>query len=327
MEKSNEFRAEILLIIAGLSFGNTPILSAFLRDHAVSSLEQVFIRSFIASLFGIAVILSFYLTKRTQIIDSLSTANQFLYIIQAIILNFMILVYFISISLNTPAGEAALLVQIHPILTILLGILLLHERIDKDRIISLFIALSGIIILIRPWEANEFFTHIVGDVFAMLNGVFYSFYLIVGRYAKDKRNKISPLLSIGFVMFWTFIAYIPLLVIMMSLPLPPVINAFTLTVYSNSYVILLGILLGLLGSVLPYGLIMIASGHVETSRQAILLLGEPLGAIIFGLLLLQEPITIFYGIGGGLILFAVIYLTYRGTRPSTKATIVIPNNN
>ena len=235
----------------------------------------------------------------------------------------MILVYFISISLDTPAGEAALLVQIHPILTIILGVMILHERIDKDRIISLIIALLGILILIRPWEASIFFTHIVGDVFAMLNGVFYSFYLIVGRYAKDKRLHISPLLSIAFVLFWAFILYLPMLVIMSNLPLPAVINEFSLDVYSTSFIIIVGILLGLLGSVLPYGLIMIGSRHVESSRQAILVLGEPLGAIIFGFIILSEPITLFYIIGGGLIIFAVIFLTMSGSHPSSKVDVLI----
>lgn len=315
---------EILFILAGLSFGNTPILSALLRNQNVSSLEQVFIRSLIASIFGFAVIISFYINKKFQIIDSLSFTNQFYYIFQAILLNLMILVYFIAISLDTPAGEAALLVQIHPILTIILGALLLHEKIEKNRIISLIIALFGILILIRPWEANAFFTHIVGDIFAMLNGVFYSFYLIVGRHAKDKRMSISPLLSIAFVLVWAFIMYIPMLLILTNLPLPAVINSFSFSVYSTSFIIIIGILLGLLGSVLPYGLIMIGSRHVESSRQAILVLGEPLGAIIFGFLILSEPITVFYILGGGLIIFAVIYLAISGSKPISKVNLVVP---
>jgi drug/metabolite transporter (DMT)-like permease len=246
--------------------------------------------------------------------------------IQGIILDIMISVYFIAIALNTPAGESALLVQVHPILTLILGTLILHERMDKNKIISLLIAFLGIIILIRPWEGDSIFTHVVGDFFALCNGIFYSFYLIIGRSTKEKRINISPLLSIGFVMVWTFICYIPMLFVFTTIPLDPIINRFTFSTYNDLFVIIFGIGLGLLGSVLPYGLIMIASRHVESSRQAILLLGEPLGAIIFGFLILSEPITIYYIIGGGLLLFAIIYLTIIGSKPSTKASILIEEN-
>ena len=69
MANLNEFRYEILFILAGLSFGNTPILSALLRDQDVSSLEQVFIRSLIASLFGLIVIVSFFLPENGKSVN------------------------------------------------------------------------------------------------------------------------------------------------------------------------------------------------------------------------------------------------------------------
>lgn len=323
MEKSNEFKAEIILIIAGLSFGNTPILSALLRDANVSTVEQVFIRSLMGSIFGILVIIiTFYSGRRIEIHHALTKNNQFFYVIQGIILNFMIIVYFISIALETPVGEAALLVQVHPILTLFLGALILHERFTKDKIVSLILAFSGIFILIRPWEFSSFFTHIVGDIFAMLNGVFYSFYLIVGRLSKDHRLKVSPLISISWVLVYSFITFIPMMLLFTLIPPNPLITTFSLNTYNSSFVLGMGILLGLLGSVLPYGLIMVGSRFVESSRSAILLLGEPLGAIVFGLLILGQPITYYYLLGGGLLLFAIIYLAQHSSKVSTKTGIV-----
>lgn len=328
MPKSNEFKAEIVLIIAGLSFGNTPILSAILRDNNVSALEQVFIRAVIGSLFGIIVIIfTFQFLNRDEIHHALTKNNQFFYAIQGLILTIMIMVYFISIALDTPVGEAALLVQIHPLLTLVLGALILKEKFTKEKIISLFIAFTGLFILIRPWEFNSFLTHIVGDVFAMLNGVFYSFYLIVGRLSKDHRLKVSPLTSIGFVLIWVLIIFLPILFIMTLLPLNPIISSFSLSVYNSVFVLEMGILLGLLGSVVPYGLIMIGSRYVESSRTAILVLGEPLGAIVLGLLILGQPITIYYIFGGGLLLFAIIYLTTAIPKPPSKASIVLQSSS
>ena len=328
MAKSNEFKAEIILIIAGLSFGNTPILSAILRDNNVSALEQVFIRAVIGSLFGIIVILlTFQFLNRGEIYHALTKNNQFFYAIQGLILTIMIMVYFISIALDTPVGEAALLVQIHPLLTLVLGALILKEKFSREKIISLLIAFAGLFILIRPWEFTSFLTHIVGDIFAMLNGVFYSFYLIVGRLSKNHRLKVSPLVSISFVLIWVLITFLPILAIMTLLPLNPIISSFSLSVYNSVFILEMGLLLGLLGSVVPYGLIMIGSRYVESSRTAILVLGEPLGAIVLGLLILREPITIYYILGGGLLLFAIIYLTMAGSKPSSKASIILQNSS
>ena len=215
------------------------------------------------------------------------------------------------------------MVQVHPLLTLVLGALILKEKFTKEKIISLVIAFTGIFILIRPWEFNSFLTHIVGDVFAMLNGVFYSFYLIVGRLSREHRLEVSPLVSISFVLIYTFLLFIPMMFIFALLPPDPIINAFSFQTYNSIFVIEMGILLGLLGSVVPYGLIMIGSRYVESSRSAILLLGEPLGAIVFGLLILREPITWYYLIGGGLLLFAIIYLTQTGSKLHTKAEMVV----
>ena len=324
MAKSNEFKYEVVLIIAGLSLGNIPILSAILRNNNVSTLEQVFIRALISSIFAFIVIIIVYFTNGISIATAFTGKNQFYFLIQGLILNFMIIVYFISIALDTPVGEAALLVQIHPLLTLILGVMILKESFNRDKIISLIIAISGILILIRPWELNSFFTHIVGDLFAILNGVFYSFYLIIGRLSRQHRLQLSPLVSISFVLIWVFITFIPLLFLINLLPLPPIINSFDIAVFNSSFVLIMGIALGFLGSVFPYGLIMISSRYVESSRSAILLLGEPLGAIIFGLLILGEPITVYYIVGGGILLFAIIYLALTGSRPSSKMLIVPP---
>ncbi len=328
MAKTNEYRSEILLIIAGLSFGNIPIINVILRNNNVSTIEQVFIRAVIGAIFSILVIIiTFQFGSRKEIANALTKNNQFFYAIQGLILNIMIMVYFISIALDTPVGEAALLVQIHPLLTLILGALILKEKFSQEKIISLVIAFFGIFILIRPWEFSSFLTHIVGDFFAMLNGIFYSIYLIVGRLSRNNRLQISPLVSISFVLIWALITFIPILFFMTILPIDPLINTFSFSIYNSLFVMALGIALGLFGSVLPYGLIMIASRYVESSRSAILLLGEPLGAIIFGLLILGEPITIYYVIGGGMLLFAIIYLTLVGSKPRSKAAIGIQSSS
>lgn len=324
MAEITEFQAEVFLIIAGLSFGNIPIISAILRNNNVSTIEQVLMRAIIGCGFGLIVLFFSYAYKKPEVLLSFSVTNQFYYFIQGLLLNFMIIVYFIAIALDTPVGEAALLVQVQPLLTLLLGALFLKEYLTKEKVISLLLAFLGLFILIRPWELHAFLVHIVGDIFALSNGILYSLYLIIGRFSNKYRNHISPLISISFVLCYMFITFLPLVFVFQILPVDPIINSFSFSVYNSIFIIELGILLGLFGSVLPYGLIMIASKHVESSKSAILVLGEPLGAIIFGFLILGEPITIFYIIGGALLLGAIVFLTLTGTKPGSRVNLVIP---
>lgn len=315
---SKYYKYEIFLIIAGLSFGYIPIISTILKNHNVSTLEQVFIRALIGALFGIIVIvITFQFLNRSEILEAFSKENQFFYAIQGLILNIMFNLYFISIALGTPAGEAALLVQDQPLLTLFLSMVFLKEQFSNEKIFSLLIAFSGIFILLQPWQFGSFLNHFVGEFFALITGLAYSCYLIIGRLTRNYRLKISPLVSISFVLIWVLIDFIPILLIISLLPLNPIFTSFSFSIYNSMFILLMGVFLGLFGSVFPYGLIMIASRYVESSRSAILLLGQPLGAVIFGLLILSQPITIYYILGGGLLLFAIVYLISFGANKKT----------
>lgn len=83
--------------------------------------------------------------------------------------------------------------------------------------------------------------------------------------------------------------------------------AFSLGTYFSFDVLLLGLLFALLGSFLPYGLVMVSSNYIESSKASILLLSEPIGVIILGALILGEEITIWY-IGGGITLLLAIII-------------------
>lgn len=235
-------------------------------------------------------------------------------------MNAMIVVYITSISMNTPAGEAALLVQIHPISTFLIGYFWLKEVINRDKIISLILAMIGIIVLLRPWELESFGAHFIGDLLAISNGIFYSVYIVVGRATKDIRNGVHSLISTLWVMVWAFIIGLVVLWIFTLLPLSSNITNFDLDIFLNPENLVYGIVLGLAGSILPYGLLMIGGKYVESTKSAILLLGEPFGAVIFGFLILNEPITLNYVVGGILLMISIVWITNHNKKNKYNGT-------
>lgn len=202
MDKKTNF-SYLASITAGLFFGSIPVISAILRDLNVSSIEQSLLRIFFGSIFGLGIIVFYTLKKnKEQVKNSIKLTNQKTYLLQSLIFVMMIVVYLSSIAVGTPAGEAALLIQIHPFITLILGRIFLKERITKSKILAIIVATAGLITLTEVWKWESFMSSIVGTTLAILNGLFYAFYLLVGRASAEKRKKRSlfPINSLGDIM-------------------------------------------------------------------------------------------------------------------------------
>ena len=289
-------------LAAGLSFGFIPILAAVLRDFGASSIEQVILRLAFGAVFGLGFLI--FLSFKHRISTSLDSKIQCTYILQGFLFALMIVVYISSVALQTPVGEAALLVQVHPFITLLFGRLFLKERITLRKIIALAIAFTGIIILVEPWKWQSFLSSLAGDLFAFFNGFFYASYLLVGRGTASTRKEISAFTSISWVLVWGFILGIPLVALLSVFPLPSSLVAFSFSTLFSPKIVGFAFLLAVSGSILPYSLLMVTAHSIESSKASLVLLVEPLGAIVFGFIILREPITLAYLLGGLCIIIA-----------------------
>ncbi|MFW9853722.1 MAG: DMT family transporter [Candidatus Thorarchaeota archaeon] len=303
-------------VLAGFTFGSIPVFSALLRDIGASSVEQTFIRLFIGAIWGGSFLLISLIRNRGIVFTSLQ--YQIPYIIQGFLFTLSIVAYLSAIALKTPIGEAALLVQVHPFVTLLLGTLLLKERMTRSKLLALGLAFTGIVVLTRPWEWDSFLSSFGGDLLAVFNGSVYALYLLVGAYTSESRRNIPPALSISWVLIWGFIASLPLLLLQFLLPLPPELSTFSINTLLSIDFLVLGIGLAFFGSILPYGLIMLSNSfNVEASRQSILLLGEPISAILLGLVFLSEPITPWYLFGGFALISSIVLVILSVEEPAT----------
>ncbi|MFX1254022.1 MAG: DMT family transporter [Promethearchaeota archaeon] len=292
--------------LAGLSFGSISIISALLRNLGASSVEQILIRLFFSIMISIGVIFFFYLKNPQEFRSSISYLTQKTYCLQGLFFSLMIILYISSIALETPVGEAVLLAQIHPFITLILAWLLLGEKIDLSKILALLLGITGLVILTRPWEWTSFLSSLIGDLLALFTGIVIAFYLLTGRWSARHRANVSSELSIAWVLCWGFLLGVPILLFLTLLPLPVSLVGFSLDTYFSFDVLLLGLLFAVLGSFLPYGLVMVSSNYIESSKGSILLLSEPIGVIILGALILGEEITIWYIAGGIALLLAII---------------------
>ncbi|MHA1214063.1 MAG: DMT family transporter [Candidatus Hodarchaeales archaeon] len=304
------FIGYISCIIAGISFGSIPVISSLMRDLGASSFEQAIIRLFFGAIVALVVIIIYSQSQHFQMKTSISVNLQKTYIIQGFLFSAMIVFYLSSISMNTPVGEAALLVQIHPFITLLIGWLFLKEKISIEHLVALLLAFLGLLLLTKPWEWTSFLQQFFGDLLAALNGFSYALYLVFGAYTHNIRNKVSPIINISWVLVWGFLTIIPMVLILSLLPLPLTMTSIMIENLFSLDILSLGILLALFGSIAPYGLIMLSNTfNIESSKQSILLLGEPISAMILGYFILSQEIFSEYIFGGIMLLTAIVLVT------------------
>ncbi|MHA2174236.1 MAG: DMT family transporter [Candidatus Hodarchaeales archaeon] len=303
------FVGYIITLTAGFSFGAIPVIIALLRDADTSVIEQAFLRLSLGGFTGFGVLMYAYLIQNEEFHFSSLKRVQKSYLWQSLVFTLAIIAYIISIVLETPVGQASLLIQVHPIITLILGYFLLREEINKNKLFSIILGFFGLILLTQPWKWQSVMDHLVGDLLAMTNGMFYAIYLLIGAHSTQIREKIPFYISIAWVLFWGFLWGFLLLFILTLLPLPASYTLFNLRIFVDPYILGLGIILTIMGSIIPYGLIMLSNKfNIESSKQSILLLGEPVAAIILGLVILSEPITFWYIAGGFVLIIAIINL-------------------
>ena len=305
-------------VAAGFSFGSIPIIAALLRDVNVSVTEQTFLRLFIGGIISFFVLLAYCIFKGDKLKVSLTKHIQKTYFWQGLIFVLAIIVYVGSIVLETPVGEASFLVQIHPVVTLIFGYIFLKEEINRRKLSSLILAFFGLIILTQPWEWQSFLSSFVGDLLALFNGILYALYLLFGTASAKIRKQVPFYISVSWVLFWSLIWGIPILMLLSLLPLPSKIITFNIEVLFTPYILILGIILAILGSILPYALIMVSNKFdIESSKQSILMLGEPLSAAFLAYLILSEEITFWYLLGGFVLILAIINLVVASPNSNT----------
>ena len=161
---------------------------------------------------------------------------------------------------------------------------------------GIFIALGGVVIInyggftVSP-------DAVFGDILAFAGAGVVSFYLVIGRHLRD-RIKLLPYLSM---------VYGGAAVILLAAAL---LSGYSLTGYAgNTYLMFL--LLALIPQLIGHSSINLAVRHMPATIVSVAILGEPVGAVILGYIILGEGITAAEVIGGiltmGGILMVMLY--------------------
>ena len=194
----------------------------------------------------------------------------------------------------TSASMTSLIEACYPALTILVGILVYHEKTSKRMLSGIACSVAGVVILTGFSSASS---NMAGNLLLIFAGILWGFY----NYLVQKIPLHYDSLTITYYqMFFGAIGFLPLLL----LEHPMIINVTPHILFSLLY-----LSAGCsVGAILLYNH---ALKGLKASHASVLMNFMPVFGILLSYLILHENITITQIIGGIIILFGVIISTRK----------------
>ena len=206
----------------------------------------------------------------------------------------------------TTAGNATLLGNTAPLWVALGAWLIFHEKLSKGFWIGLFLALGGAALIIGA----DFLTSLhlgIGDVLAIIAGVFYGAYYLV---TQNGRKHFNPL---PYVWLVSVSAAIGLALINWGM-------GHSFVGYSKeTWLAFIGA--GIVSQTIGYLSVSYAMGHLPAAVVAPTMIGQPIFTTIIAIPLLGEIPTPMQLLGGGIAL-AGIFLVNRAYQKRISANIL-----
>ncbi|MCC5910237.1 MAG: DMT family transporter [Clostridiaceae bacterium] len=203
-----------------------------------------------------------------------------------------------SLSYTTVASSTVL-VGLQPIFTAIIGYFLYKERLSRNGIIGMAIAIfGGSVIGILDFQVSE--GHLYGDFLALMGGFFGALYILIGR---TVRKKVSTLV-------YTFLVYgsCTLILVIVNIYLRTPIIGYS----SKDYILFLA--MAIVCTVGGHTIFNWSLKHVEANKVSTAMLGEPVGATFLAIILLKEVPNQWQIVSGILIITGLYIFMTAGVR-------------
>ncbi len=289
--------AYFFVIAAAVLWGTLGIFGKVLNQFGFDPPQIVLIRAF-----GAFITLVLFTAIKSKHLLRIKPRDS-VYFVGTGILSFVFFnwCYFTAIN-KTSLSAAAILLYTAPALVMVFSAILFKERMTKVKLISLMLTFAGCILVTAFVQGTGQRITTSGVLAGLGAGLGYALYSIFGRYALEKYDALT-------VTLYTFVfATIGLI------PFTDIREMISL--FSNVQAVYYAIALGLFGTVLPFLLYTKGLSYLETGRASIIATLEPIVATIIGVVLYNEPLTVFK-IAGILLVIAAVSII-REKREGTE---------
>lgn len=226
----------------------------------------------------------------------------FLLLFGVVGLAFVQLLYFIAIH-RLEIGVALLIQYVAPVLIALYARLVFKEPVRRRVWAALILALAGLSLVVDLWSGVALDG--LGVVAALASAVTFALYILLAENAVKRRDPVS-LLALGFTfaaIFWAIVQpwwSFPTEYLNDRASLDGALFDATLPVW----VLLLGVVL--VGTIVPFLLLLVALRHLSATRAGVTAMFEPVAGALVAYALLGESLTAAQLIGGAIVLAGIL---------------------
>lgn len=282
----------ILPIIAGIMFGSTGIFVRTLTENGVDSTTLLFLRFSIAILYMIIAIL---LTDKS--LFKIDKEDIPLLILCGLCILSLNLCYNSSINTVT-LSLAAILLSTAPVFVLIFEYFLFNEKITSIKVFSVILVLIGCTMVTGLLEENSLNISLLGIIAGIGAAVFWAIYSVSSRKSIDMgRHTFTILLYSLITITIVVIPFTNFTQITDFIYLNPLPNIIFLLMHS------------LVSFALPYICITISLNHLDAGTAVILSSGEPIAALIYGMIFYSEIPTALMVCGVFITIIALIILS------------------
>ena len=289
-----------LIIIAGVFYGTIPVFATLLSRYDVSTAEQVFVRLALSVAIFLAYVL--FAGRPSLRLIPRDYLHFFFFGLAGIALFFTL---YMTAAVMASVTVAVLLLYTQPIFTLILSRVLYKKQVRTSGYVAILLALTGVAVIFRVWGIS-WSDFGLGHIFGLITGFLYSVYII---FMSRKTQKYTTLT----VTFWSFlfglIWLVPLWLILHLAFKNPVMTGLDFSLPVNAWLLLLAFTL--CTNIIAYLVFNHGMRTVEPHRAGVLVLSEPLVAIMLGAALLGQALLLTDLIGGVLILVSFLIVKRR----------------
>ena len=211
--------------------------------------------------------------------------------------------YFVAIH-RLPIGIALLIEYLAPVLIALWARYVLHEPVRRRIWLALVLALAGLSLIVDVWSGGIALDGL-GVAAALAGAGAYALYVLMADHAVQRRDPIS-VMCFGFLfaaIFWCVVKPV------WEFPFGQLDDDASLLgnldEFSSPTWLLVGFVV-VVGTMVTYGLIVAALGHISATRVAIVAMLEPVAASVVAWLWLDETLGAVQLAGGVVVLAAIL---------------------
>ena len=292
-----------LIIIAGVLYGTIPIFATLLTDRQVSTLEQIVVRLALAL---IILWLYFGLSKTKSL--RIKTRDYWHFAWFGLVGIALFFSAYMSAAVLTGVTVTVLLLYTQPIYTLLISRFILKKKIQPRGLISIGLSLAGIAVMFRIW-ALEFQSFSIGHIFGLAAGLIYSIYIVfMGKFTPRYGSPVCTFWSFAFGLLWM----IPIWYIMNHIFPTASVSSLNINISSTGWILMIGFTLSTMAAYLLFNQ---GLKTVEPHRAGVLILSEPLAAIVLGTAILGQKL-VSTDILGGLLILTAFFIIKRSNAQS-----------